>query len=427
MSTRNLEAASFYRNLLYHRTSMLEGVRLVAFRNVGHLHRTLRRLGVDVADDADAYRAVVDGMIADQGMEANDQTRWMFELTNRYVWETYLCLVNAEIEAYQDTTPDYPELKFEPLDSLLDTGVRSFQRVRQLRNSILHPENRVHLNSGWEKIDDAVDSEFAGTHFEVAIATQNVLDQYLMWLRNEQRKWVIEEVGDLKNAVRPPSPDEYQRLDRLRPARDVLSRPFPFSAGTPGSDEVQAPPSILAWKPLLDALSTPEANQTVYPERLKRLRAHCLQMLLRSVVFLSEALSYLDIAKMASCMRAGVSKEEALAEPFDLFLHTKTPKTVQDKENFASLLRVSAALLAMPLRLYREVTLERQGLRHEGIEDLVQEGFDQSTLDSSRNAVFHVPVLTVDPHPIDSDQAEQTESMPQLLGHLAEFYGAVGR
>ena len=423
----DMQSVSFYRNVLYHRTSMLEGVRLVAFRNVSHLQRTSRQLGVDDADDADAYRAVVDRMIADQGMDANDQTRWMLELTNRYVWETYLCLVYAEIEAYQDTSPDYPELKFEPLDSLLETGARSFQRVKQLRHSILHPENRVHLNSRWEKIDDAVDSEFGGTHFEVTIATQNVLDQYLMWLRNEQRKWFIEEVGDLKNTARPPSPDEYQRLLRLRPARDVLSRPFPFSAGTPGSDEVQAPPSILAWKPLLDALSTPGANQTGYPERLKRLRAHCLQMLLRSVVFLSEALSYLDIAKMVSYMRAGVSKEEALAEPFDLFLDSKTPKTVQDEENFASLLRVSSALVAMPLRLYREETLERQDLRHEGIEELIQEGFDQSALDSSRNAVFHVPVLTVDPHPIDSDQAEQMEAMPQLLGYLAEFYGAVGR
>ena len=301
-----MQAVSFYRNLLYHRTSLLEGVRLVAFRNVGHLRRTSRRLGVSDADDADAYRAVVDGMIADQGMEANDQTRWMLEFTNRYVWETYLCLVYAEIEAYQDTSPEYPELKFAPLDSWLETGARSFQRVKQLRHSILHPENRVHLNARWEKIDDAVDSEFGGTHFEVTIATQNVLDEYLIWLRDEQRKWFVQEIGDLKGITRPLGPDEYQRLDELRPARDVLSRPLPLSGGSTGSDEVQAPPSILAWKPVLDALSTPGANQTGYPEGLKRLRAHCLQMLLRSVVFLSEALSYLDIAKMLS----GVSRRE---------------------------------------------------------------------------------------------------------------------
>ena len=423
----DMQAASFYRNLLYHRTSMLEGVRLVAFRNVGHLRRTSRRLGVSDADDADAYRAVVDGMIADQGMESNDQTRWMLELTNRYVWETYLCLVHAEIEAYQDTSPEYPELKFAPLDSMLETGARSFQRVKQLRHSIVHPENRVHLNSRWEKIDDAVDSDFGGTHFEVTIATQNVLDEYLIWLRDEQRKLFVQEIGDLKGITRPPGPDEYQRLDKLRPARDVLSRPLPLSGGSAGSDEVQAPPSILAWKPLLDALSTPGANQTGYPEGLKRIRAHCLQMLLRAVVFLSEALSYLDIAKMLSYMRAGISKEEALAKPFDLLLASKTPTTVQDEENFASLLRVSAALVAMPLRLYREATLARQDLRHEGIEELIREGFDQSTLDSSRNAVFHVPVLTVDPHPIDSNQAKQMEAMPQLLGQLTEFYGAVGR
>ena len=427
MSTRNLQAVSFYRNLLYHRTSMLEGVRLVAFRNVGHLHRASQRLGVDIADDADAYRGVVDGMIADQGMEANDQTRWMLELTNRYVWETYLCLVHAEIESYQDTAPDYPVLKFEPLDKLLETGARSFQRVKQLRHSILHPENRVHLNARWERIDEAVDSEFGGTHFEVAIATQTLLDEYLIWLRDEQRMWFIQEIGDLKSSARPPSPEQYKRLLKLRPARDVLSRPLPFSGGPPGPDEIQAPPSILAWKPLLDALSPPEAKRTDYPEDIKRLRAHCLQMLLRSVVFLSEALSYLDIPKMLSYMRAGVSKEEAQAEPFDLMLASRTPLTVQDVENFVSLLRVSSALISTPLRLYRQATLERQDLRHEGIEELIREGFDQSTLDSSRNAVFHVPVLAVDPHPIDADQAEQTEAMPKLLGFLAEFYGAVGR
>ena len=84
----------------------------------------------------------------------------------------------------------------------------------------------------------------------------------------------------------------------------VLSRPLPLSGGSTGSDEVQAPPSILAWKPLLDALSTPGANQTGYPEGLKRIRAHCLQMLLRSVVFLSEALSYLTSPRCsATCAR----------------------------------------------------------------------------------------------------------------------------
>ena len=423
----DMQLVNFYRNVLYHRTSMLEGVRLVAFRNVSHLRRSSRRLAVDDPDDPDAYRTVLDGMIADQGMDATDETRWMLELTNRYVWETYLSLLYAEIEAYQDTSTDYLELKFEPLDSLLETGARSFQRVKQLRHSILHPENRVHLNSRWEKIGDAVDLEFGGAHVEVTITAQNVLDEYLMWLREEQRKWFLQEIDELKSITGPPGPDEYQRLDRLRPAKEVLSRPFPSSGGSPGSDEVQTPPSILAWKPLIDALSNPSANQAGYPERLRRLRAHCFQMLLRSVVFLSEALSYLDIPKMFSYMRAGVSKEEALAKPFDLLLASKTPTTVQDEENFASLLRVSAALIAMPLRLYREVTLERQDLLHEGIEELILEGFDQAILDSSRNAVFHVPVMNVDPHPIDSNQAKQMEAMPQLLGHLTEFYGAVGR
>ena len=255
----DMQAVSFYRNRLYHRTSILEGVRLVAFRNVGNLRRTSRRLGVG---DADAYKPAVDGMIADQGMEVDDQTRWKLELTNRYVWETYLCLVHAEIEAYQDTSPDYPELKFEQLDSLLETGARSFQRVKQLRHSMLHPENRVHLNSRWEKIDDGVGSEFGGSHVEVTITTQNVLDEYLMWLPDEQRKWFVLEIGDLKSNANLASSDDFQRLDRLRPARDVLSRLFPFRGDSPDSDEVQAPPSILACKPLLDTLSAPGENQT---------------------------------------------------------------------------------------------------------------------------------------------------------------------
>ena len=314
----DMQFVNFYRNLLCHRTSMLEGVRLVAFRNVSHLRRTSRRLAVDDPDDADVYRALLDSMIADQGMDANDETRWILELTNRYVWETCLCVLYAEIEACQDTSANYPELKFEPLDSLLETGARSFQRFKQLRHSILHPENRIYLNSRWEKIDDAIGLEFGGTHLEVTFTAQNVLDEYLLWLRDEQRKWFLQEFGELKSTTRPPGPDEYQRLDRLRPAKEVLSRPFPSSGGSQGSDEVQTPPSILAWKPLIDALSTSGANQTGYPERLKWLRAHCLQMLLRSVLFLSEALSCLDIAKMLSYVRAGVSKEEALAEPFDL-------------------------------------------------------------------------------------------------------------
>ena len=89
----------------------------MAFRNVSHLRRTSRRLAVDDPDDADAYRALLDGMIADQGMDANDETRWILELTNRYVWETYLCVMYAEIEAYQDTSEARQSTKLARLAS----------------------------------------------------------------------------------------------------------------------------------------------------------------------------------------------------------------------------------------------------------------------------------------------------------------------
>ena len=277
----------------------------------------------------------------------------------------------------------------------------------------------------WEKIDDAIDLEFGGDRLRMALTAQIALDEYLGWLREDQWKWLHQEVRELKSITRPPDLDEYRRLDNLRSARIILSRPLPSMGGFAAADEVQTPPPILAWKSLIDALSTPAPNQTVYPEHLKKLRAHCLQMLLRSVVFLSEAFSYLDINKMLRYMRQGMTKEEVMAKPFDLFLSTKAPTTGQDAETFSALLRVSSALVATPLRMYQEVTLERHDLRHEGIEELIQDGFEQSALDSLRNAVFHVPKLTIDPFQIDSNQAMQAEAMALLLGHLAEFYGSV--
>ena len=330
--------------------------------------------------------------------------------------KTYLCLLFAEIEAYQDASRLQPGLRFRPLDALLAKGNRSIQRVKQLRHSILHPENRVHLNSRWQKIYDAADSEFGGDHFGMALAVQTTLDDYLNWLREEQRKRLHQEIGELMEITHPPGLDEYRRLEILRAAKDVVSRPLPSTGYSSASDEVQTPPSILAWRPIIEAFATTSSNQIVYPERLTKVRAHCLQMLLRSVVFLSEAFSYLDIDKMVRYQREGLTKEDVLAEPFEVLLPAKVPKTEQHMQDYASLIRVSSALVAMPLRVYREVTQERPELLHTGIEELIREGFEQSTLDSFRNSVFHVPEPTIDPFQIDENQTMQTEAMPELLG-----------
>ena len=128
---------------------------------------------------------------------------------------------------------------------------------------------------------------------------------------------------------------------------------------------------------------------------------------------------------MLSYMRAGISKEEALAKPFDLLLASKTPTTVQDEENFASLLRVSAALVAMPLRLYREATLERQDLRHEGIEELIQRGFDPIDPGLFQECHLSCPGIDCGPTPIIQTKPSKWK-LCLSFGQLTEFYGAVG-
>ena len=48
------EVVRFYRNLQHHRSTIMEGVRLIAFRNINHMFRAMTRLGIQsISNDAE--------------------------------------------------------------------------------------------------------------------------------------------------------------------------------------------------------------------------------------------------------------------------------------------------------------------------------------------------------------------------------------
>ena len=300
--------------------------------------------------------------------------------------------------------------------------------MKQLRHSILHPENRVHLGSRWKKLYEAVDLEFSGDNLRMAITAQSTIDEYLTWLRGSLQEQVGAEIHELRRVSHLVVREDESRLTGLQMAVDVLSRPLPAMDNLPDSQEIQTPPSIIVWKPLLDASNIPrQSPPNLYPEHLRKVRAHCWQMLLRAIVCLSECFALIDIEKMLEYQRSGMTQDEALSNPLALLLPDKVPTNEQQMYDQVSLLRVGGALLSMPLRIYKEATERRPELRHDGIEELMGGGFDQSALDSFRNIVFHVADVTVDPGRVESTQTRQAEQMPVLLEHLIEFYSSIGR
>ena len=71
----SIDAIKHYRNLQYHRSAILGGVRLIAFRNFDHLTRAATRLGISsLADDSD-FDAVCDQMFKDQDMDPSLNNR----------------------------------------------------------------------------------------------------------------------------------------------------------------------------------------------------------------------------------------------------------------------------------------------------------------------------------------------------------------
>ena len=415
------EAIKHYRNLQYHRSVILEGVRIIAFRNVDHLGRVMESLGISQATDDRDIEAVYELMFQGQDLDPDLSSRWVMEAATWIPWEMYLCLLSAELESYRRESRRDSALLFDLLEAFFQSNRDTIQHLNTLRDKLLHPAKRIHLHDAFENFMKA-GGRIDGHYFSTVFKAQAAIDAYASWLRWSLSELVGEELLHAKKSYGGVDED---KLANLQKRWEVFLRPLPGLYNTPAVESPQTPVNLRTWYILGLFREHSRTPGRRYPSYIQEAKPDCMKILMRSLVLANEFVNLLDISKL----RAIKSRTELDAHnPFDLMAIDSTSITYQQAQDLIAPVRVSTALLAEPLRMYHQAVEELPELRHDEIEGIAGPQTVPSTLRNFRNIVFHVASDNTDPGDTESvfvSQVGDHLNALSLLPHLMEFYMAV--
>ncbi len=415
------EAIKHYRNLQYHRSVILEGVRVIAFRNINHQTRVMKNLGMSQLIDDRDIDAVYNLMFQDQDLDPDLNSRRILEFVTWVPWEMYLCLLSAELESYRRESRRDPALLFDPLEALFQSNETTIQHLTTLRDKVLHPAKRIHLHDALDNFMET-GGGIDGHYYSTVFKAQSAIDAYAAWLR-----WSLSElVGEeLLRANKSSGPADKDKLSKLHKRWEVFSRPLPGLYNTPTDESTQTPFNLRTWYMLGLFRKHNVSHGPRYPSFVQEAKTDCVRILMRSLVLSNEFVNLLDISKL----RAIRSRTELDAHsPFDLLVMDTSSITDQQAQNLIAPVRVSTALLAEPLRIYHQAVEEFPELRHDEIEGIAGPQAVPPKLRYFRNIVFHVASDNIDPDDTESvfvSQLGEHLHALSLLPHLMEFYMAV--
>ena len=372
-----------YLNLCQHRRALLEGVSLVAFRHKSHLMSAMSRLGLDVLNDEQSLKRVLDLIFEDQGNPSGTHSRPMVAFINVMPCEMYLCLLYVELEGYRTASNRDPSLAFRPLDELLVQKAAAVENLKTMRDKVLHPAKRIDLGDAHAGFLDSA-RLVDGHHYQTVSDLQRRLDMYVLWLGTSLIKHGIDEVTAVAKSGREIEP---ARLDLLQRARVAFNAPPPFFDNAYDPTARQTPFDVQHWATLglyqevrLDAPSGP------HPDFLRRTKTDAMRTLMRSLVFANECMHLIDPEKL----RSFKTHDELVAhDPAELLLG-RPPATDQEIQNLFAPWRMSCALLAEPLRLYHQTVELMPSLRRQAIDEAIGPGGVPAEMARFRNLVFHL-------------------------------------
>ena len=214
-----------YANLQYHRSTILEGVRLAAFRNIGHLNRAMAVAGLSCLTDQGAIIAVEDQMLNDQGMDPSPGNRELLGLVTWLTWEIYLRLLYAELDIYRRESRKNSTPAFCPLDEYFKLHPEVDKQLGVLRGKTLHPANRTPLEQVQENFVYAA-GQAHDHYYGAVLRAQSLVDDYASRLRESLSEWGRAECQDLLRITAPRTVDR-QRLDKLERIGSICRRPLP--------------------------------------------------------------------------------------------------------------------------------------------------------------------------------------------------------
>ena len=382
-----MRLARNYLNLRFHRNLLLEGVRLVASRNIGHLFRVQERLSIHRLTNDQEIHTVIDAMLEDQGMERDSVNRGSLARATWVPWQIYLCLLYAEIEFYRNVVRLDNNLIHSPLDKLLQIHKNDVGHWRDLRDKMLHPSKPLSVSSAIQAFAELEHM------FLLVRDVQKEIDAYGAIFR----QLLLDRIEDLVD-VNLANDVQFETLKS-----PVMKLPPYIVVENVPSYENQTPfnihaPRIRGW------LGTPKGNSVpITDSSLRDIKEGCMEMLWSSLVLFNE-FSHLHATDELS-------------------------HDVQALDREIALLRVGCVLIHEPLRLYQDAVKKSSYFRHDGIEKHASTHSVQDALRKFRNGIFHVPSDKIDPDRLEDEFTalfDQFNFNPHfLLGQLMHFYSSI--
>ena len=372
----NYTLVQHFARLYDHRTFILEGMRVAAFRNVGHLFRAMKREGIDTFTTPASLIRVQDTMIRDQGLEPTPTRRWLLSCGTFNAWEVYLCLLFTEVESYRSTRSSFA---FLPLDELIDQSKTVLDALKAMRDKLLHPTKDVPYDTTLLQYFRQVERRYP-THFFFGKDIQILLDQYLRNLRdhlaatlshdvarlpdNQLHSFVAGEARDLRRALaqadstidkeaigkllrdheefirglrldpaRRSDPLDVGQRNRIRRLHDVMkllyTKPLPTTAyHSPTAVQASIHASLSSCIPIPPELDTKGFYRgSLLPPPLNRARRDHATLVFRSTLLMNESLHDADV--MLNDNFPGKSRSE-IQEIEDWPTRLAKPTTLED-------------------------------------------------------------------------------------------------
>ena len=461
-----------FEKLRWHRCLVVEAMREIAFRNRDHFYVASVRLGLSDRADSEAVTLIFDKMLEDQEVKPTEANRWVLGWANRGSWEVYMCLLHSLVEDYERMRRTHPSAAFAPLDDFLQLNEELVEELKAVRDKLLHPQSRTDYNSKLGSLGNAARQVAPDLYFALE-ELQSHLDDFLEQLQGVLQQALGEEVAELppgemavyfqrfmqevrslaestgntdlladmdrksgemeahrqvilSHMDKDSSLDDVPlgRIERLEATRSAINLPLPKRPYAKSADSVQTPVvlDLVIW-----VMAASRGGQVATLEQrltpsLMEHRGGILELLVRSITIFNE--THVAIAARYKLAFPDLSFEQVIAdeELFEEAMRQSIPTDAGAEWERAMLetapFSIALALLAEPLRIYRDVIRNTPELsRNEIDSDTLDQA--EEALRKLRNTIFHVPRGQTDTFDADTELAHAPISHGDFLNLVA--------
>ena len=451
-----------YRNLFYHRTVVVEGIRKIAFRNMAHLSDAMGRSpSLDSVQGDDWITEVQRRMLHDQGVDDTPLNRTLIGWATYHPLQVYLGLLYAEVEFYQRFCKGKSLLDDGSFSAYLDNREEFVEKLGEFRHFFLHPSRETAPSElgflsvrGSYNLVPEMQSMVDDYLFRTRARLSDALCGMLSGLPEVQRLFCLSEflprnhgrmalhhdsqgqehvLGQMERVVGrlaevedeasswSPSHDQKEKAAILAAYLDEVSPSRPEQTYSNLSPS-QTPMSVLTLSSLTAGMAPCSYGSGRYASHVQGNIGEVRRVIIAAGVLQNEFITGRGefaaehLKELASTMSEGDFINHLYGDPFS--------EGLQHADEQASLLRVSAALLFEPLRLYTELVKATPGISRSGLDELAAPA---ALLDLSvhRNSVFHVCKPRQEPLQADLATARPAlvEAVSRLHPELSAFFG----